>query len=104
MDRRLIKIILKTFYSQDILKKDFKMTRDGVYKILDIPTFGTALDYIKALPMNDSTEVFGLHPNAQISSAIIETNTICETVLMLLPRDVGGSGASAQQMIKEKIK
>jgi dynein heavy chain len=71
MDRRLIKIILKTFYSEEILKKDFRMTKDGVYKILDNPTFGLALDYIKALPMNDSTEVFGLHSNAEISSAII---------------------------------
>lgn len=104
MDRRLIKIILKTFYSENILKKDFKMTKDGVYKILDNPSFGSALDYIKSLPMNDSTEVFGLHPNAEISSAIIETNTICETVLMLLPRDVGGSGVSTEHMIKEKIK
>jgi dynein heavy chain len=43
MDRRLIKIILKTFYSEDILKNDFKMTKDGVYKILDNPTFGSAL-------------------------------------------------------------
>ncbi len=104
MDRRLIKIILKTFYSENILKNDFKMTKDGVYKILNTPTFGTALEYIKALPMNDSTEVFGLHPNAEISSAIIETNTICETVLMLLPRDVGGSGVSTEHLIKEKIK
>jgi len=31
------------------------MTKDGVYRILDNPSFGTALDYIKALPMNDST-------------------------------------------------
>lgn len=100
MDRRLIKIILKSFYSEQILKKDFKMTKDGVYKILDNPTFPTALDYIKSLPMNDSTEVFGLHPNAEISSAIIETNIICETVLMLLPRDVGGSGVSTEHIIK----
>lgn len=104
MDRRLIKIILKAFYSEDILKKDFTMTKDGVYKILDNPTFGTAIDYIKALPMNDSTEVFGLHANAEISSAIIETNTICETILMLLPRDIGGSGVSTEHLIKEKIK
>ena len=40
------------------------MTKDGVYKILDMPTFDTALDYIKSLPLNDSSEVFGLHPNA----------------------------------------
>lgn len=43
MDRRLIKIILKTFYSEDILKNDFKMTKDSVYKILDNPTYSTAL-------------------------------------------------------------
>ena len=54
--------------------------------------------------MNDLTEVFGLHPNAEISSAIIETNTICSTILSLLPRDVGGVGVSAETLIKEKIK
>ena len=64
MDRRLIKIILKTFYCQNILEFNFQMTKDGIYKILDNPNFGSALNYIKSLPMNDSTEVFGLHQNA----------------------------------------
>ncbi len=40
------------------------MTKDAVYKILDNPTFGSALSYVRSLPMNDSTEVFGLHQNA----------------------------------------
>ena len=104
MDRRLIKIILKAFYSDKIMEKGFKMTKDAVYRILDEPTYGSALDYIKNLPMNDSTEVFGLHPNAEISSAIIETNFVCDTVLALLPRDVGGGGASTDDLIKGKIK
>ena len=64
MDRRLIKIILKKFYSSTILEKDFRMTKDGTYKILNEPTFGESLHYIKNLPINDSTEVFGLHQNA----------------------------------------
>lgn len=55
MDRRLIKIILLRFYSQDIIKDNFKMTKDNIYRILDEPTFETALDYIKSLPLNDST-------------------------------------------------
>jgi len=71
MDRRLIKIILQRFYSDEIISDGFKMTKDGIYKILDEPTYETALDYIKSLPLNDCTEVFGLHPNAEISSAII---------------------------------
>ena len=80
------------------------MTKDGIYRILDEPNWDDALDYIKGLPLNDSTEVFGLHPNAQISSAIIEANSICETILMLLPRDVGGAGASTESIIKDKIR
>ena len=55
MDRRLIKIILKTFYSDKIMGNSFKMTVDGTYRILDDPIYGAALDYIKNLPMNDST-------------------------------------------------
>jgi dynein heavy chain len=64
MDRRLIKIILKGFYSEAILEDGFKMTEDSTYRVLDDATFGSSLDYIKNLPMNDSTEVFGLHKNA----------------------------------------
>ena len=94
MDRRLIKIILKKFYSDEIIHDGFKLTKDGTYHIKDDPNWDDSLSYIKSLPMNDTTEVFGLHPNAEISSAIIEANTVCETVLMLLPRDAGGSGAS----------
>ena len=55
MDRRLIKIILKKFYSEEIISDGFRMTKDGVYKILDQPTFGLSLEYIKSLPLNDKT-------------------------------------------------
>lgn len=82
----------------------FKMTKDGIYKILDAPNFGESLNYFKNLPINDGTEVFGLHQNAEISSAIIETEFVCQTILALLPRDVGGAGISTDELIKGKIK
>jgi hypothetical protein len=43
MDRRLIKIILQRFYSEEVIKNGFKMTKDAVYKILDEPTFESSL-------------------------------------------------------------
>lgn len=43
MDRRLIKIILKNFYSPEIMHDGFKMTKDGIYRILDAPTFDASL-------------------------------------------------------------
>ena len=55
------------------------------------------------MPLNEPTEVFGLHPNAEISSAILETNFIAESVLSLLPRTAGGGGVSAESIIKDKI-
>ena len=64
MDRRLIKIILKKFYSDEIIHDNFKLTKDGTYHIMDDPNWNDSLSYIKSLPMNDTTEVFGLHPNA----------------------------------------
>jgi dynein heavy chain len=50
------------------------------------------MEFIDNLPLNDPTEVFGLHSNAEISSQIIETDFICETILSLLPRTAGGGG------------
>lgn len=44
------------------------------------------------MPLNEPTSVFGMHPNAEISSAILETNFITSTILSLLPRTSGGGG------------
>lgn len=44
--------------------------------------------------MTDLTEVFGLHDNADITSAINDTTNLLGTALSLMPRKVGGSGKS----------
>ena len=44
-----------------------------------------------------------MHSNAAITSAIIETNAVCNTVLSLLPRSAGKKGVSPEVIIKEKI-
>lgn len=46
------------------------------------------------MPINDLTEVFGLHENADITSAINDTNLLLGTVLSLMPRKIGGAGKS----------
>ena len=35
MDRRLIKIILKQFYSDEILHDNFILSKSAIYKVLD---------------------------------------------------------------------
>ena len=71
-DRRCIMTILKDYYNQDMIDQpNHKLSPSGKYYV---PNDGQREDYInfieKELPLNDWTEVFGLHDNADITSAI----------------------------------
>jgi dynein heavy chain len=57
---------------------------------------------VRNFPLNDLTQVFGLHSNAEITSALLETSNVCEVVLSLLPR-TAGAGASPEEIIKGKL-
>lgn len=46
------------------------------------------------MPLNDLTEVFGLHDNADITSAINDSNQLLGTALSLMPRKAGAAGKS----------
>ena len=46
------------------------------------------LEVIKTYPNDDSAEVFGMHENALITGYIFQTNSMLNTILSLLPRNV----------------
>jgi len=102
MDRRLIKVILRDFYTEDILDDSYKFSPSGIYKAPSEGSLDHYREFIKTLPYNDLPEVFGLHENAEMSSAINETNELLQTALSLLPRITSGGGMSSDQIIKEK--
>lgn len=95
MDRRSINLILSDFYSPDVLKDGYKFSESGKYVIPPDGPLSSYIEYIKEqMPINDLTEVFGLHDNADITSAINDTNSILGTALSLMPRKAGGAGKS----------
>jgi dynein heavy chain len=103
-DRRLITVLLKQFYTKDILDDNYRFVPS--HKNYYVPSgegdLNSFKDYIETLPLNDPPEIYGLHANAEISAAINETNNLCSAVLSLLPRTLGGGGASIEEIIKEK--
>lgn len=105
MDRIAVATILETFYTPKIHDDNYKFSESGIYYAPSgTGTLNEYLTYIKQLPLNDPTEVFGLHSNAEITSNIIETNFICDTILTLLPRQtVDAGGSSPEELVKEKI-
>lgn len=44
------------------------------------------IEFCEELPLDDATEVFGMHENAEITSNINETNKLLATALSLQPR------------------
>jgi dynein heavy chain len=95
-DRRLISTVLSDFYSTNILKDNYKFSPSGVYYAPENGPMDSYYEYIKALPLNDLPEAFGMHPNAELSGAIFDTNNLSSTIISILPKEVAGGGMSAE--------
>ncbi len=105
MDRRCIETILTDFYTPDVLKDGYKYSESGKYVVPPDGMLESYKEYIKTnLPLNDPTEVFGMHDNADITSAINETNTVLGLSLSLQPRTAGGAGKTQEEVLSEQAK
>lgn len=107
-DRRAINIILSDYYTTDILKDDYHFTGGAGKECYYAPQEGNLASYIQFVedkfPINDLTEVFGLHDNAEITSAIKDTTTLLSTVLAMMPRAKAKGGRSDDEIIDDMAK
>ena len=93
-DRNLIVTILEDFYCPAMLKPGHVMTQCPKYVVPPLGELDTYVSYIEnELPINDLTEVFGLHDNAEITSMIGSTQLMLEVALSIYSS--GGGGGSA---------
>jgi dynein heavy chain len=101
-DRELIETILEDYYNPKVLKDSHKMSASGIYYIPPESDLTTYQEYIQNdLPINDLTEIFGLHDNADITSANNETKRLLGNVLSLMPRVSGGAGKSQEEQTQD---
>lgn len=100
-DRRCIRTILDDFIRVEVMSDDFKFSPSGDY--LSIPTGNREhyLKQIKTMNHTPSPEVFGMHENASITSAQGDTIKLCDTLLLMMPRDTGSGGGSREDVISE---
>jgi dynein heavy chain len=102
-DRVTISLVLEDFYCPEMLNKNHKMSVSGKYFVPTVGELPSYIDFIKEeLPINDLTEIFGLHENAEITSAIGITNNMLAVALTLQGASTsGGSGKSQDEIINE---
>ncbi len=64
-DSRLLKTFCKVWFGEHMFQQNFTFHKEYIIpKCLKIADFN---DYIAGLPNTDTPQVFGLHPNADIS-------------------------------------
>lgn len=66
-DRICLLSILKKYYSEDILKEQYKLSGSGIYYVPQTDQAEDIRLYIENLPTFDDPEVFGMHENANIT-------------------------------------
>jgi dynein heavy chain len=103
-DMRTSDIIIADFFTPKILEEGYSFSRSGLYYSLNPSTDDpqqSYADYIEQLPFNAEPEVFGMHNNANITSAITDADSAFGIILSLQPRVASGGGISREDQIIE---
>ena len=94
MDRRLCNVYINKFFNPEVLSRPhypLSPTPGRATSEYFLPDAGDLAAYIAHIDTwggADPPEVFGQHPNADITSAIQDTQALLSTVLSLQPREV----------------
>ncbi|XP_063282706.1 dynein axonemal heavy chain 1 [Pelobates fuscus] len=100
-DRRCLLSILQDFYQPPVLKEEHMFSESGVYhQISPTHDLNGYLQYVRSLPLNDMTELFGLHDNANITFAQNESFALLGSLVKLQPR-AQATGGSRDEMVEE---
>ncbi|KAI9175897.1 hypothetical protein H9P43_006261 [Blastocladiella emersonii ATCC 22665] len=99
-DRRLIMNILADYYTPSALADGYKFS-PTCDTYAQLPAAASSLNayrtYIRSLPLQEPTDIFCMHSNANITFAQKETFTLFETLTTLMPRAGTGKGAVSRE-------
>ena len=102
-DKRLINNILSDICKPEIFEDGFKFSPSGVYYSPKVGAQEDYLNYVISLPDVPSPEVFGMHENAAITTAMSETRITLEIILSIQPRTSGVGGKSRDEQILDLV-
>ncbi|KAL3318211.1 Dynein heavy chain 7, axonemal, partial [Cichlidogyrus casuarinus] len=101
-DRRTLNTILYKYYNKNIVENEsYKFDSSGLFFVPPETFHQGYIDYIKTLPMNPSPEIFGMHPNADITKDQQETNMVFDNILLTQAKGSASAGKSVDEVIDE---
>eukprot|EP00606_Chrysophyceae_sp_TOSAG23-5_P000883 GSChrysophyteH2.ASY1.ANO1.1544.1 assembled CDS len=113
LDRRLFRTYVSAWMNGATCSEGFafnpkqsiyKFPNDFRYKVLTSEQIGPFHDEIKSFPSIDTPEIFGLHPNADLTFRVKEVTDLFNTLSDSQPKGGGGgdSGISREDVVFEK--
>ncbi|KAJ3333612.1 Dynein heavy chain 7, axonemal [Blyttiomyces sp. JEL0837] len=102
-DRRTLLNILSTFYCPAIVEdQTYKFSPSGIYYAPPKGKYSDYLEFIKALPLNQHPEIFGVHENGDIAKQLADTKNMFASILRTQEQSIGGgSGKSSDEIVTE---
>jgi dynein heavy chain len=108
-DRRILTTYLEEYLGNFLFDKFhpfmFYSSPDEsvIYKLPDTGPRNNYTEYIASMPIMQSPEVFGLHPNADISYYSTSTKNLWRDLVNLQPRTAGGEGGVRREDVVDKV-
>ncbi|XP_004624242.1 dynein heavy chain 8, axonemal [Octodon degus] len=100
-DKRLLNCFARVWFSEKMFEPSFCFYTG--YKIPVCKTLDQYFEYIQLLPSLDNPEVFGLHPNADITYQSNTASAVLETITNIQPKESGGGVGETREAIVYRL-
>ncbi|KAK3724620.1 hypothetical protein RRG08_041104 [Elysia crispata] len=100
-DKRLLNTYTRVWFSENMFTDNFAFYTG--YKIPKCKTVDEYRNYIDSLPLVDSPECFGLHPNADITYQTNTANNMLSTIVNIQPKDAGGGSGETRETVVYRL-
>nr|AAK60623.1 axonemal dynein heavy chain 8 long form [Mus musculus] len=100
-DKRLLNCFARVWFSEKMFEPSFCFYTG--YKIPICKTLDQYFEFIQSLPSLDNPEVFGLHPNADITYQSNTASDVLETITNIQPKESGGGVGETREAIVYRL-
>uniref|UniRef100_A0A183SJY9 Dynein axonemal heavy chain 3 n=2 Tax=Schistocephalus solidus TaxID=70667 RepID=A0A183SJY9_SCHSO len=100
-DKRLLNTYAEVWFSEQMFADSFEF-----YTGYKIPKGRTLEDFttkISELPISDSPQCFGLHPNADITYQTNSSSAMLTTIINIQPKDSSGGGTETRESVVYRL-